>query len=210
MAERARSAPGGAADKVGEIGDKLGSQAADAIDRIESKVKDVAGLGEIAGELKNTAGDVLKNTAGDVKTAAVEQGRQIYEAAKEQATGFVDQRKNDAAQSVADLASSLRESGKGFEERPNIQAFVGTAADGLEQLATGLRERSFADIYADVEDYARRSPATVGAVAVISGFLLARFIKSSAEGMSQSHATRVGPRGGNAGRRPSPSRPMDA
>ncbi len=96
--------------------------------------------------------------------------------------------RNDAAQSVADLASSLRETGKSFGERPNIQAFVGTAADGLDQLTTGLKERSFTDIYADIEAYARRSPATVGAVAVVAGFLLARFIKSSAEDLQDSRA----------------------
>lgn len=201
MAERATGAPGGAADKAGEIGDKFGAKAADAIDRVESKVKDGAGLGDIAGE--------LKNSAGDMKNAAVEQGRQIYESAKEQATGFVDQRKNDAAQSVADLASSLRETGKSFGERPNIQAFVGSAADGLEQLATGLKDRSFTDIYADVEAYARRSPATVGAVAVVAGFMLARFIKSSAEGMSDSHAASRAARE-PAGRRRAPSRPLNA
>lgn len=201
MAERAMGAPGGVADKAGEIGDKLGSQAADAAGRIGAKVKDGAGFAAI--------GDELKNSADGIKTAAVEQGRQIYESAKEQATGFVDQRKNEAAQSVADLASSLRDTGKSFGERPNIQAFVGTAADSLEQLATGLKDRSFADIYADVEDYARRSPATVGAVAVVAGFLLARFIKSSAEGMSDTNAATRAARE-TASRRRAASRPIGA
>lgn len=200
MAERATGAPAGAADKAGEFGDKLGAKAAEAAGRLESKVKDGAPLADIAGE--------LKNSAGEMKSAAVEHGRQIYESAKDQATGFVDQRKNDAAQSVADLASSLRETGKSFEERPNIQAFVGSAADGLEQLASGLKERSFTDIYADVEAYARRSPATVGAVAVVAGFLLARFIKSSADGMSDSHAAARASRE-TPGRRRASSRPLD-
>lgn len=188
MAEPERGAPGGNLQaKIGEAGTQMRNQAAAAVDRIESKTKD-PDLDDIAQE--------VKGVAGDLKTAAVEQGRHLYEAAREQATSFADQRKNDAAQSVADLASSLRETGRSFGERPNIQAFVGSAADGLDQLAGGLRDRSFADIYGDVERYARRSPATVGAVAVVAGFLLARFIKSSADGLSESHA--ASQRGGGA------------
>ena len=39
-----------------------------------------------------------------------------------------------------------------------------------------------------LERYARRSPATVGAAAVVAGFILARFIKSSAESLAQANA----------------------
>ena len=157
----------------------LGEKAADTIDRVEGAVRE-GNLGKVGAE--------LGGAASDLKAAATDQGRQILEAAKEKATGFADQRKNEAAQSVADLASSLRETGKTFGERPNIQSFVSSAADGLDQLAGGLRERSFADLYADVEDYARRSPLTVGLVAVGAGFLLARFIKSSADELSEAGA----------------------
>lgn len=150
------------------------------------------------------AGDV-KGAAGDFKAAAIGQTRELYETARQQATTFADRRKDEAAQSVSDLAASLRQTGKAFEERPNIHGFVGSAADGLEQLATGLRDRSFADIYGDVEAYARRSPATVGAVAVVAGFLLARFIKSSADSLSEASAASRS----TAGRRRA-SVPLDA
>lgn len=202
MAERAGSAPeGGAQDKVAAAGDRIGAEAADAAGRIGRTI------GE-GGDLRGVASEV-KGAAGDLTSAAVEQGRQLYEAAREQATGFADQRKNDAAQSVQDLAASLRETGKTFGERPNIQAFVGSAADGLDQLAGGIRDRSFADIYGEVEAYARRSPATVGAVAVAAGFLLARFIKSSADDLSESHAASQARGSAGAARRRRSPRPLD-
>lgn len=175
MAERMGNIESDARAAVSKASDALSEKAADAIDRIGDRAKTGGAAGAV---------DEAKNAATDIKAAALDQGKQLYETAKVQATGFADQRKNDAAQSVTDLASSLRETGKTFGDRPNIQAFVGSAADGLEQLADGLRERSFAEIYADVEDYARRSPATVGAVAVVAGFLLARFIKSSSDELS--------------------------
>lgn len=126
--------------------------------------------------------------AEDLRAAALDQGRRLLDDAKRQATSYADDRKNEAARSVSDIAASLRETGRSFEDRPNIRAFVGNAADGLDQLAEGLRERSFAELYGEAEAYARRSPVVVGAVAVVAGFLLARFIKSSADELSESSA----------------------
>jgi ElaB/YqjD/DUF883 family membrane-anchored ribosome-binding protein len=125
--------------------------------------------------------DALKGDVNDIAGAAVERSRYFIDSAREQATDYVDRRKDDVAQSVADFATSLRESTRSFDERPNIKTVVDTAADGLEQLADSIRDRSFADFFNDFEDMVRRRPATVAAVSVAVGFLAARFIKSTAE-----------------------------
>lgn len=194
MADKARTVT---QDTVAEMASgaaaKLKPVTDEAIDQVADRIKS----GDVQGMARDAAG-----IASNLKGAALDGGRQFLDDARERATGFADQRKDDAARSVADLASSLRETGKGFEERPNIKAFVGSAADGLDQLASGLRERSFGEIYADVEDYARRSPATVGLIAVAAGFALARFIKSSADELSEA--------GEKARRRSSPRRPASA
>jgi hypothetical protein len=142
----------------------------------EHEAKHSSALGEVSGSLS------------DLKDAATEHGKTLLEGAKQQATSLVDRQKDNAALTVFEFASSLRETGKGFEERPNIQAFVHTAADGLEKLATGLQDRSFVDLYGEAEDYARRSPLIVGAAALGAGFLLARFIKSSSAGLQEAAA----------------------
>jgi ElaB/YqjD/DUF883 family membrane-anchored ribosome-binding protein len=125
--------------------------------------------------------DALKGDVGDIAGAAVERSRHFIDSARDQATDYVDRRKDDVAQSVADFATSLRESTHSFDERPNIRAVVDTAAEGLEQLADSIRERTFADFFNEFEDVVRRRPATVAAVSVAVGFLAARFIKSTAE-----------------------------
>jgi ElaB/YqjD/DUF883 family membrane-anchored ribosome-binding protein len=127
--------------------------------------------------------DALKGDVGDIAGAAVERSRYFIDSAREQATDYVDRRKDDVAQSVADFATSLREATHSFDERPNIRAVVDTAAEGLEQLADTIRERTFADFFNDFEDVVRRRPATVAAVTVAVGFLTARFIKSTSEDM---------------------------
>jgi ElaB/YqjD/DUF883 family membrane-anchored ribosome-binding protein len=138
---------------------------------------------------ENADWDTLKNDVGDIAGTVVQRGRHFFDSARDQAAGYVDHRKDNVAQSVSDLAHSLRESTNSFNDRPNIRAFVDSAAEGLDQLADSIRERSFTDIFNDVEDVMRERPAVVAAVSVAVGFLTARFIKSSAEGMRHSQAT---------------------
>lgn len=127
--------------------------------------------------------DALKDDVADIAGAALERGRGFVASARDQATGYVDQRKDDVAQSVTDLATSLREACASFKDAPNVQAFVDSAADGLDQLAESIRERTFSEMFNDVEVAMRRRPALVAGVAVTAGFVLARFIKASSEGM---------------------------
>jgi len=129
--------------------------------------------------------DTLKEDVSEITDAALEHGRHFFDAAPDQATSYVDRRKDDIAQSVTDFANSLRESTRPFDDRPNIQAFVDGAAEGLEQLAGSIRERSFAEIFNGMEYVVRRRPAAVAAVTFGAGFLVARFIKASAEGLRQ-------------------------
>jgi ElaB/YqjD/DUF883 family membrane-anchored ribosome-binding protein len=155
-------------------------------------------VSDIAEKVAKTREDVvgLAGTASNLAGAALDQGRNLLDNARDQATSYADRRKDEAAESVASLASSLRNTGEAFEGRENIQAFVESAADGLEQLADSIRERSFQEIYDEVETFARNRPVAVGAATVVAGFLLARFIKSSAEGMSESGARAAAARGG--------------
>lgn len=154
--------------------------------------------------------DNIKDDVGQMAGAAVEQGRHFLDSAKAQATSYVDKRKDDAAQSVSDLAHSLRDTLKQFDDRPNIRAFADSAAEGLEQLAETIRSRSFNEIFGDVEQVMRRRPGTVAAATLVAGFLTARFIKSSADGIREAEMDRRygggarrnnTPRGGSAGQR---------
>jgi hypothetical protein len=131
----------------------------------------------------------LREDVGGIAEAAVSQGRHFIDSAKDHATDYADKRKADIAQSVADLAASLRESTSTFEERPNIQAIVDSAAEGLDQLAGSIRERSFAEIFSDMETMVRRRPATFGVAAVAVGFVAARFIKSTSEDLRQAQSS---------------------
>ena len=121
----------------------------------------------------------LKGDVEGLADVAAERGRGLIDAARVQAQSFVEERKNDAAQSVHDLAQTLRDSSKTFDDRPNIKAFFDSAADGLTQLGGSIESRSFGDFYAEAEQIARRAPVAVAVGTFVAGFIAARFIKSS-------------------------------
>ncbi|WP_232629308.1 hypothetical protein [Methylobacterium sp. Leaf118] len=123
----------------------------------------------------------LRHDVEDTAHVAAERGRGFAAAARKHALSYVDDRKSEAARSVSDLARSLKDSGKTFDDRPNIRAFFDSAAEGLDDLSGSIERRSLDDIYAEAEAYARRSPVTVAVATFAAGFLLARFIKASGQ-----------------------------
>jgi hypothetical protein len=151
-----------------------------------------------AGGQSSADWDSLKGDVGEMAGAAMDQGRHILDSARDQATGFVDQRKNDVAESVVGLANTLRESGSAFEDRQQIKALVESAAGGLEQLAEGIRSRNLGDVLGDVEDLVRRRPMTAAVATMAAGFLIARFVKASSEASRSRSSVATGRQGQGA------------
>ena len=137
------------------------------------------GTGGISGTDQPPDLDDVKREVEDAADVAMERGRGFAAAARGHAFTFAEGRKAETARSVGDLADSLRSSSRTFDDRPNIKAFFDSAAEGLEELAGSIEKRSFADFYADAEQFARRSPVAVAAATFAVGFLLARFVKAS-------------------------------
>lgn len=123
----------------------------------------------------------VKRDAQGIADAAAEEARKLGDTARREASTFAERRKNTVAQSVADIAGSVRETGDGFADKPNIQAFTRAAADGLDDLAEQISRKSFGELYSDAERFARRRPVAVAAGAAAVGLLAARFLKSSAK-----------------------------
>jgi hypothetical protein len=133
---------------------------------------------------------------------ATKAGRDFTRAAAEEASSYMQQRKGAVADMVADLARSMREACGSMRDRPNIMAFSESAAEGLDHLAARIRQQDFPELYRGIELAARRHPAALAGAGVFAGFLLARFIKSSAEGIRQAEFDR---RRGQRGTQASPA-----
>lgn len=134
----------------------------------------------------------LKGDVGNLADAAVEKGWSFVEAARTQATDYADRRKGDVAGTVSDLARSVRESSRGFEDRPNIKAFFDSAAEGLDHLSSSIENRSIEELFGEAETLIRRRPATVAAATAVAGFVIARFIKASATTLREGQVRHAG------------------
>ena len=126
-------------------------------------------------------GDYTDNTGADVRNYGGLTGiPDIRESdASLGVANQVEQRKGDAAQSVHDLAQTIRNSGRDLGDKPNVRAFFDSAADGLDQLGGSIENRSLSQLYGEAESFARRAPVAVAVGTFIAGFVAARFIKSS-------------------------------
>lgn len=115
----------------------------------------IAGAAE---SLKDRAAEALRNTAAD-----------FAEAGKQQGAERID-RLGRAVHGAAD------ELGK---EIPQAADYVHSAAEGLETAAAQLRNRSVEDLIGAFNRFARQQPLAAFAGAVLAGFVVSRFIKSS-------------------------------
>lgn len=134
--------------------------------------------------------DSLKDGVSDVAEAAAERGRSFVHSARDQASGFVDERKNAIVTALTDVAKALRDSGGAFGDSPGVRTLFATAADGLEGFAHRVQDQDLGDIYEGTEEFFRRRPATAAAASFAAGFLLSRVVKASAQsGGGQGTAT---------------------
>jgi hypothetical protein len=124
------------------------------------KLKDAAG----------TAADKLKQTASDVGGELADSAVRLADAQKASGTRIL----HNVSKAV-DAAAGELESDAPFLARP-----IKDAARGIERFASDFDNRSVGELARRIGDYARREPATVIAGSVLVGFLLTRFLKSSA------------------------------
>ena len=114
--------------------------------------------------------------ADEVKSAARETAGHVVD----ETSDFAEQQKAAGADNVARLGQAVHGAADQLgKELPQAAGFIHSAADSLQGAASAMRERSIEDLAAGFRDFARRQPAAAFAGAVLAGFALARFLKSS-------------------------------
>ncbi len=141
--------------------------------------EDMEGLGTAAKSAAEDAGERLRSEFDEFRDEMAEEGSRLTGAAADEAYRFAEGRKAAAADAIHDLAGSVRESAHAFEDRPNLQAFFDSAAEGLDGFAATVQDRTFAQLYADAEDFARKRPVAVALGAGLVGLLMTRLARSS-------------------------------
>jgi hypothetical protein len=146
--------------------------------------------------------DKAKDMAGSSADAIKDQTSQLVDAAKDvasQATDkfkqTVDGQKAAGAEYVGSLADTMRRAASEFDgDLPIAGTYMRKAASQFESVADTIKTGNFNDLVRGAQSFARRQPTAFLGIAVLAGFGVVRFLKSSADN-SESGST-----GGGASR----------
>ena len=96
------------------------------------------------------------------------------------AADFAEAGKETGAERIGRLGRAVHGAANEIgKELPQAAEYVHTAGDGLENAAAHLRDHSVEDLFESFNRFARRQPVAAFAGAILAGFVLSRFIKSS-------------------------------
>jgi hypothetical protein len=128
-------------------------------------------------------GQGMKEEARGVAARARETSGRLANRAWSQADQAVRGRKDTAAQRLDSISGALRDGAHRLSgaEDESLGRYATRAADGVERAARYLREHDPEDLVREVEGFARRRPELFVGSAFVTGILVARFLKASAE-----------------------------
>ena len=129
------------------------------------------------------AADTARQKAGELGEQLKEAAADAAADARRQARSFAEEQKNEAAGRVDGVADALRSAAGSLDDRdqPAVAGYARQAASGLDRVSDAISNRSIDDLMETVEDFARRQPVAFLGGAVLTGFVLSRFAKSSSE-----------------------------
>jgi hypothetical protein len=111
------------------------------------------------------------------------------ETAKAEARRIASQQKEAGADRLGEVAGAVHGAARSLESgMPQMASYVHDAAVRLEDAARTLRTRNIDDLMDDVSRFARSQPALFFGGAMLAGFAMARFLKSTAPNGSSSDA----------------------
>jgi hypothetical protein len=126
-------------------------------------------------------------TSADRPTEASARTRQpvgsLAAEAKEQGKAALARGKDSTAAQIENVADSLHATANQLKEHDQQQAgrFLDYAAERLDTFSRRLRDNDLDALIEDAARIGRKSPVTLFAGSVAAGFLLSRFVKSSAK-----------------------------
>jgi hypothetical protein len=143
----------------------------------ESSSGAAEGLRSTAEQVTDQVKEQVKEQAGALKR----QAKETAEDMRERARSVVDQQKQAAVGRVDGIAHALRTASDELRDQgqPMAAEYSRYAAEGLESMARSLERREVGDFVGSVEQFARERPGVFLGGAMVAGFALARFMKSS-------------------------------
>ena len=151
-------------------------------------------------QLKDKAMDLAGASTGAIKDHAsefVDAAKDVASQATDKLKETVDGQKNAGAEYVGNIADTMRRAAREFDrDLPIAGTYIRKAASQVEGVSDSIRNGDFNDLVRGTQEFARRQPTAFLGLAVLAGFGVVRFLKSSAE---MSEGSRSPMRGENSG-----------
>jgi len=136
-----------------------------------------------AKEMADSSTEAMKDQASDFADAAKDAASQAADKLKQ----AVDGQKNAGAEYVGGLADTMRRAAREFDnDLPIAGTYIRKAASQVEVVSDSIRNGNFNDLVRNAQSFARRQPTAFLGMAVLAGFGVIRFLKSSAEASNDS------------------------
>src|ERR1700676_256497 len=173
------------ADQTFRTTDQSGSGSPHGFEKGATPAKNVADQALSAGrDLKDKAmsmagvsSDAIKDQASEFIDAAKDVASQATDKLKQ----TVDSQRSAGADYVGSLAETIRRAAREFDDLPIAGTYIRKAASQVEAVADTIRTGNFNDLVRGAQSFARRQPTAFLGMAVLAGFGLVRFLKSSAD-----------------------------
>jgi hypothetical protein len=165
--------------------DQAASGSPHGFEKAATKTKSVAdqalsagrGIKDKAIGLAGASSEAIKDQTSEFVDAAKDVASQATDKFKQ----TVDGQKSAGADYVGSLADTIRRAAKEFDgDLPIAGTYIRKAATRVEGVADTIRSGNFNNLVRDAQSFAQRQPAAFIGMAVLAGFGVVRFLKSSA------------------------------
>jgi hypothetical protein len=131
--------------------------------------------------------EAIKDQASDFVDAARDTASQAADKLKQ----TVDGQKNVGAEYVGSLADTMRRAAREFDsDLPIAGVYIRKAASRIEDISDSIKTGNIEDLVAGAQSFARRQPTAFLGMAVLAGFGIVRFLKTSANDSQSPYAGR--------------------
>jgi ElaB/YqjD/DUF883 family membrane-anchored ribosome-binding protein len=134
-------------------------------------------------DLKDKAADVAGASAEVVKDHTsdfVETAKDVASDASDKLKQVVEDQRGVGAEYVGGLADTIRRAAREFEaDLPIAATYMRKAASQFDDVSDKINEGNLSDIVDNVQSFARRQPTAFLGIAMLAGFGVVRFLKSS-------------------------------
>jgi gas vesicle protein len=173
------------ADQTFRTTDQKGSVSPQGFEKAATAAKSVADQALSAGrDLKDKAIGIAGSSSDAIKDQAsefVDAAKDVASQATDKVKQTVDGQKKASAEYVGSLADAMRRAAREFDgDLPIAGVYIRKAASQIEGVSDSIKTGNFKDLVRGAQSFARRQPTAFLGMAVLAGFGVVRFLKSSA------------------------------